>query len=426
MNKRGIVSMHQQLVIFTVISKNYLAQAFVLGTSVKKYHSESRFVIFLMDDDAHEFDTVIQEAGFFVLRPADINIPYFTSMVFKYSVIEACTAVKPSVFLHLLSTDGGKVIYLDPDIQCYRFMHELVEALDSYSIVITPHCLSSKNDELNADALFLLYGAYNLGFLGLVAGDDAHKLLVWWQEMLSSNCIIDTTRGLFVDQKWFDLVPCYFDNVYVMRSLAYNIAYWNLHERTLLMRDDALLVQESCEPVAFIHFSSIDIKNPGRLSKYLPPGSCHVDRPDVQDIYRHYVEQLLKHGYEKYSRLTYGYNHYSNGDGISLLERQIYLQYFDTYQGDPFQTGENTFWRFARSLRINAGATGAVPQPAQQAAGGEIDSATISRRFLSGFILSIWSVLGIRNARRALNFLNRQMKHIENDAILEKAKEFNR
>ena len=31
------------------------------------------------------------------------------------------------------------------------------------------------------------------------------------------DCVVDLNRGLFVDQKWMDLVPGLFDGVYVQR-----------------------------------------------------------------------------------------------------------------------------------------------------------------------------------------------------------------
>ena len=40
-------------------------------------------------------------------------------------------------------------------------------------------------------------------------------------------------EGLFVDQRWVDLVPALFDDYVVMKRAGLNVAYWNLHERSI-------------------------------------------------------------------------------------------------------------------------------------------------------------------------------------------------
>ena len=53
----------------------------------------------------------------------------------------------------------------------------------------------------------LIAGAYNLGFIGHRLGAFADRLLDWWAERLERDCIVDPSRGFFVDQRWIDLVP---------------------------------------------------------------------------------------------------------------------------------------------------------------------------------------------------------------------------
>jgi hypothetical protein len=419
--------MRQNLEFFTIVSRNYLAQAFVLGDSAKKYHPDSDFIIFLMDDTKHEFEQVIQQCGFSVLYPEHVAIKDYKKLVFKYSIVEACTAVKPSVMLHLLERGADKVIYLDPDIMCFRPLREVIDALDRNAIVITPHSLSPKtNDAVLSDNLFLIYGAYNLGFLGLSSGAEAQELLRWWEKMLSRDCIIDTLSGLFVDQKWFDLVPAYFEGVYVLRSLVYNIAYWNIHERTLCRDGDNYKVVQSGEPVAFVHFSRVDVHEPGRISKYIPAMSDYANKSDLVDIFALYAKKLQLKGYERYSKIPYAYSTFANGEMISVLERQLYLAYFDEFMGDPFLVGERTFWKFCRELRISTGdipsKIGPVCFGGKRSISG--DEKKYGRRLLAKLVETSLAIGGIRNTRRVISFLNQQAKCAEHDLITTKAKEY--
>ncbi|HWO33804.1 MAG TPA: hypothetical protein VNO32_33830, partial [Candidatus Acidoferrum sp.] len=59
------------------------------------------------------------------------------------------------------------------------------------------------------------------------------------------------------------------DHVYIMRSLTYNIAYWNLHERALEEREGNLYEVRSGDRVAFIHFSGIVLDDLNSLCNYI-------------------------------------------------------------------------------------------------------------------------------------------------------------
>jgi hypothetical protein len=74
----------------------------------------------------------------------------------------------------------------------------------------------------------------------------------------------DVPFGTFVDQKWIDLVPAFFDKVCILKHPGCNIAYWNLHERTLSQGKDAILVNN--QPLCFFHFSGVKASKPDVLS----------------------------------------------------------------------------------------------------------------------------------------------------------------
>src|SRR5208282_3977814 len=84
--------------------------------------------------------------------------------------------------------------------------------------------------------------------------DEAHKFLSWWEHRCLTLGYVDRQNGLFVDQKWIDFVPCYFNSVLVLKHPGCNMAYWNLHERTLEKVGETWIVNNS-EPLIFYHFS---------------------------------------------------------------------------------------------------------------------------------------------------------------------------
>ena len=68
---------------------------------------------------------------------------------------------------------------------------------------------------------------------------------------------IDVTEGIFVDQKWINLFPCFSDDIRILRLPGCNMAYWNLHERKLSKSVDGWLVNDLSR-LMFFHFSNLD------------------------------------------------------------------------------------------------------------------------------------------------------------------------
>ena len=350
----------------TIVAQNYLAYAYVLGESVREHHPGSSFHIFVMDDIDGRVSREIAERGFGLVRPTDVDIQDYREFVFKYTLTEACTGVKPFVLKFLLNNGAAKAIYLDPDMRCYREMTEVIEALDSASIVLTPHSTSPVPPNLCVDDfLFLETGTFNLGFIAIRGGAIARDFLSWWCDRLRDWCLNLREMNLFVDQKWVDLVPAYFEDVFILKNLSYNIAYWNLHERSLCEREGRLFVEQSGEPVTLIHFSGIDVNDLSRIAKYVARNPFDlfgrldnlqyslVNRPDLARVFREYSEAVIAHGSADYSQRLYAYDYYSNGDKISELERRLFIRR-RVKDGDPFSVGTGSYWAICRRNGVRA------------------------------------------------------------------------
>jgi hypothetical protein len=368
MSKSSLKPMNNHKVtFFTIVARNYLAYAYVLGDSVKKYHPDCDFFIFIMDDIQHEYQSEIASKGFLSIYPHQISLDPYEHFVFKYDIVEACTGVKPFVIQHLVEIGSEKVIYLDPDILCFRRLDEAIEALDTHSIVITPHSLSPIDlDYFHSDELLLSYGVYNLGFLGVSRGEVTDKFLAWWANRLFDRCIKEKSINLFVDQKWMDLIISYFDSVFILRKKTYNIAYWNLHERNLQKINDKFCLKDTEEPIAFIHYSSFPLKNLNQISKNLPSPDHHADikkkiysldsRPDLLEPWNLYKHLLISQNHNKYSSINYAYASYSNGETISHLERVLFLKskFWKKQTTNPFEIDNDSFFEFCRKLGIKS------------------------------------------------------------------------
>lgn len=337
----------------TIVSANYFAFARTVAQSFLAKHPEDEFIVLVVDRRNENIDADANSAGLRVLYVGDLQIPDFKSVSFKYDILELNTNVKPTFLKRLLRDGFDKVIYFDPDIYIYESVEFIYKLLDSSNIVVTPHATSPILDmERPADQDFLATGTFNLGFIALNASDEARRFLDWWETRCLQLAYAETRTGLFVDQKWLDLAPCYFDGLLVLKHKGCNVANWNFHERTLKEVHGKWSVNG--EPLVFFHFSGIDVLAKLQISKHQKKVTCE-NRPEVRGLFDAYRKQVLANDYMKYIGIPYGFGGFSNGLSIPQIARRIYSIYQDELAcSNPFDdSGE--FYKFAVSLRLLKG-----------------------------------------------------------------------
>ena len=302
--------MPAQHAAITIVSKNYLAQAKVLAASYRRHHPDHDFVVILVDRlDGYAYDL---GEGVELIEIDKLRLPDFGTFVYRYSVMELNTAVKPYA-LHRLFEERGyeTLLYIDPDIKIYAPLTEVQAALTEANIALIPHMRRPFNDGASpAETNILQSGTYNLGFIGLRKSATAQSLLSWWMGKLFLDCIVDIPNGLFVDQKWMDLVPGYYPDHRLIHNPGYNVAYWNLHERNVTPAGDSWLIDG--EPLAFFHFSGYSPLKPEVLSKHQ---SRHDFKhlPEVKGVFDDYAHDLLEAGYEDTAKQPYAYGQLADG-----------------------------------------------------------------------------------------------------------------
>jgi glycosyltransferase involved in cell wall biosynthesis len=328
----------------TIIARNYLAQARVLSRTFRARHPTAEMLVLVVDDAAGQIAP--EGEPFTLVRLRDLRLPDEASLCFKYNLVELCTAVKPFFLEHVFDRYGAtRLLYLDPDVWVLDSLAPLYDALSTRSIVLIPHITDPIEDELlPSEVTFLQCGAYNLGFLGLRDTPTTRRMLSWWQRRCHEQCVVRLEQGLFVDQKWIDLVPAMFGDVAIVRDPGYNVAYWNLHARTVRPNGSGWHVNE--ERLRFFHFSGYDPDVPAAVSR-------HQTRFDVERLgeggrlFDEYRALLLGEGYRQTSRWPIPFATFDNGVGVSPIVRHLYLSLGPPRRafGDPFSTrGPGSFF----------------------------------------------------------------------------------
>lgn len=309
----------------TIVARNYLAHARVLATSYARHHPGRRLSVLVIDGSVTGFDG--RGEPFETVLPEQLPIASdeFSRMAGIYDVMELATALKPFFLRFLLDRDQEPTIYLDPDIQVFASLDELGDLAEERGIVLTPHTLAPVPvDGLRPTFAELAQaGVYNLGFVGVAP--SAHPFLDWWSERLRRDCISAPDEGLFVDQRVMDFAPA-LSPTYIERRPPFNVAYWNLHERSLAWVNGRY--EANGEALRFFHFSGFDPDSPRVLSKHQgsSPRTFPTNEPVLTRLRRQYARALLKAGYRHVASLSYGFSTMYNGVPLDRRMRRLYRQ----------------------------------------------------------------------------------------------------
>ncbi|QDQ27259.1 glycosyl transferase [Chitinimonas arctica] len=320
------------VVFFTSITTNYLPKARVLAESVKRHHPDGHFML-LLSDALPDWLDLENEPFDSVVTADQLGIPDFPRWAYMHSVVELCTAVKGPAFRWLLNERGAeKAFYLDPDMAVFSPLTPLIDRLDQSSVLLTPHQLEPETTPdavLDNEICSLKHGVFNLGFLGLRNSEGGRKFADWWAKRLLDHCYDDIPGGLFTDQRWVDLAPCFFDDLEIVRDPEYNVATWNLTHRHV---EGSLAggITVNGRPLRLYHFSGFDSgAQEQMLNKY---GRGNTTLWEMRDWY---IAECEKHGQEALGRLPAIYGVYDNGEKVSQHQRLLYRSRTDLMAAFP-------------------------------------------------------------------------------------------
>lgn len=309
-----------QPIFCTSICANYLGKALALATSLKRWMPDSIFIIALVERDVPpDFESGRHPAVDHLLLAKDfIETESFDSWIFRYSIVEAATAVKGALMLELYRRfeRHDRFIYLDPDTFVYSAFDELFAELSNTPIVLTPHLETPGNLEMELSSL--KHGVFNLGFLAVARHPESERFLKWWSDRLDFACHDDIPNGIFTDQKWINLAPGFFP-VMVFRHPGYNFATWTLMERKLTVDGSGNYLVNG-KPLRFTHFSGFDSGTFHRcIEKWAPDNRKLLTR--LSDDYE---AECRNHQSEMFRKIPWSYGCYHSGQPVSDWARMVW------------------------------------------------------------------------------------------------------
>lgn len=303
-------------IVVTTCSASHLGQAKGMLESVLE-HNPGYTVLIGLVDRLEGRVTADYYAPALLMETHELELPAFEAMLKRYDVFELSCALKSFFAAAAFSRYGAdNVIFLDTDMLAFDSFRFLEQELDEHPILLTPHIRTPMpaDGKRPFEREMLKNGIFNAGFFALRKGGVTDSFLKWWQERMVDQCYVNLKEGMFVDQKWLNLVPVFFPATKLLDHPGCNVAYWNLHERLIVEKEGKYFVND--QPLLFFHYSGYSMQHPETVSR-------HQDRIDMQrnpalvSLFARYHELLLKNGHLEKLKLEYG----NRRKGFSLWRR---------------------------------------------------------------------------------------------------------
>lgn len=294
--------------VCSIASVNYFAQIRNMVKSVKSTNVGIEVYVLLTDSFkfSYDFSEYAKGDGFHLLSIYDLEVDKAEAYMYKYDVVGFNSMFKPWILKYLLEKGGySKVLYIDPDMMVFHQLNLAYDYLDRYSIILTPHMISDNGSNIEEVNNCLKFGVYNLGFIGVSDTEEGIGFLKWWGDKLKRYCYLDYGEGMAWDQKWIDLVPALFNEVFVLKDMGYNVAFWNLFERLLSGTQGNIMVNGQY-PLVIYHFSHYKLYAKEYLTYY--EENNYIDFPEnvcLKEMYNAYYSGVMDSGYNEYSKISY-------------------------------------------------------------------------------------------------------------------------
>jgi hypothetical protein len=328
-----------RLAVFSLCSNQGVPQARLLFETIQKFLPSAD--CFLILADAY-YPAVRYPDGCVVIAADELGISDFASFAFRYERHEFTSAIKPFAFLHLLGVRGyTHCLYFNPDIEIFSPLPAVTAALEAnVSFVLTPHILAPAEQADGPDDIAIMRGGtFNLGFLGVSGTREARDRLGWWARWLRTHCVDGRPIGLYIDQKFMDLMPGLARGARILRDPGLNLAYWNLPQRRF--QPDAPggpMVNDG--PLGFFHYSGFDPATPERLSTQTDQFQGRTLPPSWRHFLARYANRLHVAGHGRIPAATYAYSRFASGVPIPAIAREMFRDDYAAWPGDPFENFE--------------------------------------------------------------------------------------
>ena len=319
----------QHISMAMVATRNYLPFARVLASSFSEFHPEIPVRLLLVDGGEADRNS-LPDVTIDLLPDLGLDHAYWYAT--KFNATQFANAIKP-VYLTYLGHFAERLIYFDTDVAVFARVDVLLTALETHDVVAIPHTYAPFDKPERywvhpTTADIFNSGLINAGCFAIRPSNCTEFLAFWERSNLGPGTFYNQAGGQ-TDQQYFNWAPLMVDRFLMLKDRAYNVAYWNLHERGLrstALDGDAQGWTVDGHPLVFFHFSGYNPRDTLALSRH--DGRYVVyNMPAVADILAWYSEQLFSCDYVSQSVIQYRFDRLANGIRLNSYLREILKKY---------------------------------------------------------------------------------------------------
>jgi glycosyltransferase involved in cell wall biosynthesis len=323
-------------VFTTLCTVSYLPFARTLIESFLEHHPDIPVMLLVVDlDDLPGVQIDDLGPSVTIVSGRELDVPRFDYLALKYSACDFCCALKSYLVAHAIeTTHAARVLFMDADIRLYAPLTAMLDALESSTFVVTPHTLApiphpERFWECPTLGDLFCAGTLNAGMFGLTVCEESVRFIETWKELVSGSGAFHVFGQL--EQQSFNWVTTWVEGVHVLRDTAYNVAYWNLHDRSLRYRghDDGGSVDSwtvDGQPLVTFHFSGYSPTRPSCLSVHDRRHLLYL-LPSLSRLFDQYRSMLARHGADDDWDTTYAFSQLPSGILITPEMRDLFKQY---------------------------------------------------------------------------------------------------
>jgi glycosyltransferase involved in cell wall biosynthesis len=340
----------QGLAVVSICTLNHSHYARTMFESIRSFHPDLPFILVVADADRLGFPDI---PGVRMVSPRQLGAVDFPYAALKYSAADLCCALKPLALRWLIATSRFRsLVYVDSDMCVYESFDRFLDAATRHRAVVVPHVrepLPNPERFWERPSLGdLAYsGVLNAGLFSLWTDPEARGFVETWSRLTTAAGAFLPVLGGQWEQNSFNWITAFLDGVHVFRDPTYNVAYWNLHDRSLRdKRLDHELPRWTVdgEPLVCFHFSGFSPDEPLVLSRHDRRYSLfHL--PSLGRLADDYANRLRRNGADACRQIEYGYDRFPDGTPIDARIRRIFQEdeVFLRREADPW-TAEGQQW----------------------------------------------------------------------------------
>ena len=242
----------------TIITADHFPKAVALYKSIREFNKEMTLHVFISDNG----QDVKKGAGIEGIHITEANelseYSFVKSLHKKYAHINMDLfrwSMKPVLASYLLRSGFDKVLYMDCDMFFVNNYNFLLEELDLFGMLLTPHW--NNTDPLVDKNSFLsnfTSGIFSAGFFA--SSRQGLPALDWWANACHFMMGPHMELGIHDDQRYLDILPVIFENVKIIRHRGCNIGAWNYEESVRSVVNGQVIINDKY-PVIFLHFDQM-------------------------------------------------------------------------------------------------------------------------------------------------------------------------